>query len=217
MSRLRLAVPAAVFLLVTMSGCGSARMLGYNAETGVGVVAIPNNYNFWPLKYRDEADKLMAQRCPNGYDIVEEKEVVVGQTATTSSSVEREQPINTRRGPLERTSGSSVTTVSDQTEYRITFRARPAAPPVMMTPPTGGAIAPAGGGRARGGRRRPGGRGAGGGGGDPRGGARGRAGPGGGPAGRGPPRPGGRAAPGLACLTPPSGPAARSAPRRSRP
>lgn len=141
MSRLRFALPA-LCLLAAVSGCGSARMLSYNADTGVGVVAIPSNANYWPLKYRDEADKLMAQRCPGGYDIVEEKEVVVGQTATTSNTAERQEPVNTRRGPVERTSSSTVTTVSDQTEYRITFRARPTAPPVVMTPPPGAPVAP---------------------------------------------------------------------------
>jgi len=145
MFRLRLLMPAAVCLLVAVSGCGSARVLTYNADTGTGVVAIPANYNFWPLKYRDDAEKLIAQKCPNGYDIVEEREVVVGQRATTSASTETQQPTSTRRGPLERTNSSSVTTVSDETEYRITFRARAVpkpAPAVITTPPIAPASAP---------------------------------------------------------------------------
>jgi hypothetical protein len=144
MSRLRLLLPAAVCLLVAVSGCGSARMLSYNADTGTGVVAIPANYNFWPLKYRDDADKLMAQKCPNGYDVVEEKEAVVGQRATTSASTETQQAIRARGGPLDRTNSSSVTTLSDETEYRITFRARavPKPAPAMIATPIAPVSAP---------------------------------------------------------------------------
>ncbi len=56
MSYLRLLPVAAVLLLVTVSGCGSARMIQSSPDGGV--VAIPNNSNAWPYQYRDHAEKL---------------------------------------------------------------------------------------------------------------------------------------------------------------
>lgn len=126
MFRPRLVLSAAACLVVAISGgCGSARMVQSTPDGGI--VAIPSNSNYWPVRYRDDADKLMAQRCPNGYDIVKEEEVVIGKKKTTSNSFERE-PL----GILERSTSKTTTTMSDETEYRITFRARQAQPSTVM-------------------------------------------------------------------------------------
>jgi hypothetical protein len=112
----------ALALVAAVSGCASARIVQVTPEGGV--VAIPSNTNSWPQRHRDQAAKLMAERCPNGYDIVHEEEVVIGQTSTTSESVDRVTPAGYKPGQREQTSTSVVTTTSNQTEYRITYRAR---------------------------------------------------------------------------------------------
>jgi hypothetical protein len=70
MSSLRLLLPTAL-LLVAAVGCGSAHLV--HATPDGGVVAMPSNSDSWPFYHRQEAEKLMAQRCPNGYQIVEER------------------------------------------------------------------------------------------------------------------------------------------------
>ena len=54
-----------------------------------GVVAIPGNYNSWPLKYRESAEELMAEHFPAGYVIDHEEEYVVGQTTRQRSNLIR--------------------------------------------------------------------------------------------------------------------------------
>jgi hypothetical protein len=125
MSCARLVLPAAVLLLATVSGCGTARMIESTPE-GV-VVAIPSNSNYWPFKYRDSAEKMMAQKCPNGYDIVYEKEVVVGQKSTT-----REFTEVAPGGDSNQQRTSVVTATRPETEYRIAFRSHH---PVAIAPP----------------------------------------------------------------------------------
>ena len=120
MSYLRLALPAAVLLLVTVSGCGSARMIQSTPDGGV--VAIPSNTNAWPFKYRDHADKLMAMKCPNGFDVMREEEVIVGVKSTTTEVTDRVTQAGYKDSP--QTTTSVVTTTRPQKEYRITFRAR---------------------------------------------------------------------------------------------
>jgi hypothetical protein len=137
MSYLRL-LSAAALLLVAVSGCGSARMIQTTPDGGV--VAIPSNTNAWPFQYRDHAEKLMAMKCPNGFDIVREEEVIVGVRTTTTTQVTggvtqagyKDNPVP------DPTTASVVTTTRPQKEYRITFRARPTVPeplPVVSAPP----------------------------------------------------------------------------------
>src|SRR4051794_29118516 len=109
MSSFRLLAPA--LLLAAAVGCGTSARLIQGTPDG-GVVAIPSNSNYWPSKYRDEAEKLMAQRCPNGYDIVSEQEAVVGKTATTSENVDHRAPSDGR----DQTTTTLTSTVMDQTE-----------------------------------------------------------------------------------------------------
>jgi hypothetical protein len=134
MSYLRLLLPAAV-LLVSVTGCGSARMIQSTPDGGV--VAIPSNNNSWPFNYRDHAEKLMAMKCPNGYDVVREEEVIVGVKMTTTEVTDRVTQVGYKDNPPPATT-SVVTTTRPQKEYRITFRARQAQPapvPLVSNPP----------------------------------------------------------------------------------
>jgi hypothetical protein len=105
-------------LMLSAAGCAqSARHIV--KEPGGGVVAIPEDSNVWPTYYRDKANKLMHEHCPQGCTIVREEEVVTGVSTTDSVNTDthefglfsvREQVNNT-------------TTTRNQTEFRITYQA----------------------------------------------------------------------------------------------
>ena len=83
-------------------GCSSAHMASWTGDEGV--VVIPRNTNAWPCYSRTEANKMMDEKCPAGYQIVQEGEVVTGKMAVSAASAEtRPQMV-------------------DSTEYRIKFR-----------------------------------------------------------------------------------------------
>ena len=88
-------------------GCSSARMVSWTGNEGV--VAIPRDSDVWPCYSRTAADKLMIEKCPGGYEIIEKGEVVAGKAvlATGGTSTTRTQ-------------------MTDSTEYRIKFRSVPA-------------------------------------------------------------------------------------------
>jgi hypothetical protein len=134
MSYLRLLVPAAV-LLVAVSGCGSARMIQTTPDGGI--VAIPSNNNSWPFKYRDHADSLMAMKCPNGYDVVREEEVIVGIKTTTTAVTGGVTQAGFKDNASADATTNVTTTTRPQKEYRITFRARQTAPVLVavVSPP----------------------------------------------------------------------------------
>jgi hypothetical protein len=131
-------------LTAGVCGCNNARMVRWDGATGV--VAIPNNDNSWPAHNREHAEELMKERCPRGYQIVSEEEVVVGQVQHTHVNTDRTgdptlaalhiAPVSTRT--------NETTTTEDKKEWRITFRANDAlptagAPQVIQT----GAFVPA--------------------------------------------------------------------------
>jgi len=135
MSPTRVVLPVMLVVLAGLTGCGSARLIR-SSNDGSGVVAIPSNTNTWPSYYYDSAAKLMASKCPNGYEIVKEEEVAVGKTTTTNESVDRQSHSDNQ----DRTTSSVVTSTSDRTEYRIHYRPRMAQasmPPVrqVSSPP----------------------------------------------------------------------------------
>lgn len=134
---------AGLCALVVLWGTGcasSARLVKWDADGGI--IAIPSNNNYWPLHYRDQAEALMKRKCPAGYQVVREEEVVVGQKAHTDSQTDTDAPPafvfggeNSNKNDTRR-SGASVavplgearatthqtTTYSDVTEYRIWFK-----------------------------------------------------------------------------------------------
>lgn len=129
-------------LVLLTVGCESARLV--HSDSQGGCVAIPSNYNGWPCHYRDEAEKLMRQKCPQGYVIEREEEVVVGQTSTTHTDREGANQELGRNSGLtlnsERT--RQRTEVQDKTEWRIWFRAATGAgQPNAIVP--AGAVTPA--------------------------------------------------------------------------
>jgi hypothetical protein len=110
--------------LVGLTGCGGARMV-QSTPTG-GVVTIPSNTDAWPFHYRQEAEKLMAQKCPQGYTIDHEEEVVVGQQTMNqqSTNTQTQDLINRKQlpvGSVTSTDTTHTTTTQNLTEYRITF------------------------------------------------------------------------------------------------
>lgn len=101
-------VAMVVCLALGSSGCSAARMVQVGPDGGV--VAIPQNTNSWPYYHRDKALALIQQKCPEGYEIVSEEEVVTGQTAHTNSNT------NTNQAPaLVLGGGSGKTSQRDGT------------------------------------------------------------------------------------------------------
>jgi hypothetical protein len=148
------------FLLVALSGlaalagCANARYV--QTDQGSGVVAMPANTNCWPTYYRDHAEALIRQKCPAGYEVVCEKEEVVGQVAHTHTETETNpSPTlnfgggktegNSERGsstfagvavPLGKTEEKSrqTTNTQDVSEWRIYYRAKSPGPPAPGGP-----------------------------------------------------------------------------------
>jgi hypothetical protein len=125
-------------------GCLSpARYVSVGANGGV--VAIPQNTNYWPACYRSAADELMRQKCPDGYVIDHEGEVAVGQSVQEQSSGSESSLLFLLLGVGHQTR-SSVS--HDITEWRIEFHAKGTPPPekpavpLAALPPEPGPVAP---------------------------------------------------------------------------
>lgn len=65
-------------VLAGACGCMECRLLHETPEGGV--VSIPNNSNQWPTYYRNRAEYLMHQKCPEGY-VIDREEVVADNPA----------------------------------------------------------------------------------------------------------------------------------------
>ena len=111
-----------LFLLViglSHSGCYARRIL---RQSDYGIVAIPYNSNAWPSRLRDQADELMNEHFPEGYQIVKEEEYVVGQTThydhedtgTQVEVIDDLLSVGTSRG-------RTTETTTPKTEYRIHY------------------------------------------------------------------------------------------------
>lgn len=142
-----------LFLLLALgpavlAGCSSARYVYVDKEGGV--VAIPRNSNAWPGYHRDRAEELIRRRCPGGYEIVKEEEVVTGQVVRTDSltdvheapavvvgGVEGQAVTRDKRAAYSETFSNvavplgptqqltrQTTQASDVTEWRIYYRAK---------------------------------------------------------------------------------------------
>jgi hypothetical protein len=85
-------VPYLIMLLGITSwiGCANARYV--QVDQNAGVVSIPANTNTWPNYYRDHAEALMRQKCPQGYEVVYEEEAVVNQVAHTHTDTQTQAP-----------------------------------------------------------------------------------------------------------------------------
>jgi hypothetical protein len=120
---------------------------------------MPANTNCWPNYYRDHAEALMRQKCPNGYEVVREEEAVVGQVTHTRTETDTRptptlnfggvQSDATKEGKSEHGSAafaglavplgkthedSRQTTNSDNvTEWRIYYRVKQPGPPAPQS------------------------------------------------------------------------------------
>lgn len=111
----------AVGVIANLSGCATARYVERHADGGV--VAIPENSNHWPTYYRQAALDLITQHVGPHYEILEEREVVVGQQTNNNQQV----------GPDFL---AGITTTRELTEWRIAYRraASPHYPPAPGNP-----------------------------------------------------------------------------------
>jgi hypothetical protein len=135
--------------IVVLVGC--AGVLGCSGtphflevDTGGGVLAMPSNSNSWPGYYRDNADKMLKSRFPNGYTIVKEEEVVVGVSSSTTGQTQTDRPPSMLVGGSSKPGGfagvavplgqthtthEETTTYHAQTEWHMVVRANgPAGP-----------------------------------------------------------------------------------------
>lgn len=120
---LLLVLPLAIF---GITGCNAARCV--HVDPDGGIVAIPSNTNSWPYYHRDKAEALIRQKCPTGFEIVSETEVVTGQTSQTDSQTDTQQAPALAVGGLAVPLGQSqqntqqTTRTTDVTEWRIQYR-----------------------------------------------------------------------------------------------
>jgi hypothetical protein len=70
---------AALSWLGLLTGCASTQGVRYvYQDKEFGVVGMPENTDQWPTHYRRQADKLMQEHFPAGYEIVRAEEVTEG-------------------------------------------------------------------------------------------------------------------------------------------
>jgi hypothetical protein len=102
----------AVAAVLLLEGCAATARYVVLEPRG-GSVAIFRN----TPAHREKAHALMAQKCPGGYDIVREEEVVTGETVTKERATEFDRFSEELRTTEERRSRRNV-------EWRITFSCR---------------------------------------------------------------------------------------------
>jgi hypothetical protein len=65
--------------LLALAGCAGTGQARYVYQDGqYGVIGIPENTCRWPTYYHTQAERLMAEHFPGGYEIVRAEEVVEG-------------------------------------------------------------------------------------------------------------------------------------------
>lgn len=112
----------AVVALVSLAG-GCASPARYVERGGTqGVVAIPSNTDSFPGYNRREALALIQKHVGPNYEIVDEREVVTGTNTTNNQIANGQQTPNAKGGKSEIQTVSGVTTQTDRTEWRITYR-----------------------------------------------------------------------------------------------
>ena len=145
----RILVVVAATAVASLSGCASARYVEKNGDSGI--IAIPTNADFWPIKHRTEAVALIEKHVGPNYEIVEEKEVVTGVTTNHNQQIKREPTYNSEVPffEAEKQTITNTTSSSDRTEWRIAYRRRAAPVQTQYAPTTGvqpaGGVVPAGG------------------------------------------------------------------------
>jgi hypothetical protein len=139
----RILLGAVLLVLPCLGGCQSARFIAMDRQGGV--IALPENSNVWPTYYRDKAAAMMREKCPTGYEIVREGEVVTGQVAHTETTSNTTPPPALVLGGDTKSNGKSqsdgfgvvaipmgeteqhtqqTTRYTDVKEWRIHYRAK---------------------------------------------------------------------------------------------
>lgn len=120
----RAGVSAVLLALALAGGCASPAK--YVEKRGdAGVVAIPANTDTWPNHNRTAALALIQKHVGANFEILEEREVVVGQATSNNQQVNTEQTVNRELPfilPAEKQTTTSTTTQRDLTEWRIVYR-----------------------------------------------------------------------------------------------
>lgn len=114
MSLARCARRAVLLGVVSLTGCGLFQSVHYvRDDPNGGVIAIPTDTNVWPTHYRNRAEALMKEKCPQGFVIDKVEKVVLNQNDDDG------------RKPPERWEydGALVKVKDEQSEYHITFHA----------------------------------------------------------------------------------------------
>ncbi len=122
---------------IGISGCAMESDARYVYQDGeFGVVAIPSNTPLGPNHYRQQAEALMAQHFPDGYEIVRAEEVVEGSRTLSvgrTGSTEVAPQVAPHLLALLRVGASTTRNQSDTMnlrESRIIYKkADPLAPP----------------------------------------------------------------------------------------
>jgi len=124
-----------------VSGCATTSDARYVYQDGeFGVVAIPKNTPQGPKNYREQAEALMAQHFPEGYEIVRAEEVVEGSRTLTvgkAGSTELAPQVTPHLLALFKVGGSVTRSQADTvnlTECRIIYKK---ADPLSATAPGG--------------------------------------------------------------------------------
>lgn len=127
--------------LVALTGVGCANARYYQKDANGGIIAMSSNSE----GNREKALKLIVDHVGPGYQIVEEREVVTGQSTTNQADTRKELAPSSEIPFLaaEKKTTVSTTTTRDLTEWQIVYRRGPA----MTSPPvqSAGAVQPAGG------------------------------------------------------------------------
>jgi hypothetical protein len=109
-------------------GCASARYVHQDANGGVVAMSSNSSGN------REKAMKLIQDHVGPGYQIVEEREVVTGQSTTNHANTQKELTAHSELPflPAEKQTTVTTTTTRDVTEWQIVYRRSGVS---MPTPP----------------------------------------------------------------------------------
>jgi hypothetical protein len=135
---MRRGIAVAVAGLVALAGGCASPARYVERQPDSGVVAIPTNAGLFARYNRHEALALIQQHVGPNYEIIDEREVVTGQSTTNNQQVNTEQVANRKNPnlPGERQVATNTTTTQDLKEYRIWYRR--VAAPVRPDQPFGG-------------------------------------------------------------------------------
>jgi hypothetical protein len=131
---------AIVIALALSSGCNPSYIREVRRTQTGGEIALTNSDSYSLPFAQEQAKQAMTARCPMGYDVLEEGEVVVGQQ-TSATTTEQKGGIFT--GPSQTTTA----TTANRNEWHIKYQckvapAAPAAPGSAVVAPAAPSVSP---------------------------------------------------------------------------